>query len=165
MGRHDAVAEQFAAADAIWSPDPEGNGDRLADLERCRAELELARGRVQEARTRIAALLASQGFPERRDSPVLPAMLRTAAKIELSGGSPVAAESYAHSALELAETVARDPAQSADVGEALLMLGLAQRARGAQSSAEQSFARAAESLANGLGAAHPLTLEARSAAG
>jgi hypothetical protein len=103
-------------------------------------------------------------YPERRVGPVLPATLRSAARIELAGGSPAAAESYAQAAIELAQTVARDPEQSADVGEALLLLGLAQRAADNLAAARQSFERATVSLTNGLGADHRLTREARESA-
>jgi serine/threonine protein kinase/tetratricopeptide (TPR) repeat protein len=165
LGRHEESEAQFRMAEAIWSPDPAGNGDRLADLERCRAELDLARDRVPEARARITAVLGKLGFPERGDSPILPAALRTAARIELSAGSAASVERYARAALELAQAVARNPAESADVGEAYLLLGRAQQARSADAAASASFAQAAGSLANGLGAEHRLTVEARQAAG
>ena len=165
LGRHGESEDQFGLANAIWSSDPVGNTDRLADLERCRAELDLARGNAADARARIAKLLALSEFPEQRSAPFLPAALRTAARIELVLGMSAEAERFAQAALETAEVVARDPAQSADVGEALLLLGLAQRARNAMPAAARSFERAGESLANSLGAGHPLTLEARRAAG
>ena len=165
LRRYDESEAEFRTAEAIWNSDADGNRDRLADLERSRAELALAQGRPDEARARIAALLTDLGYPERRDGPVLPATLRSAARIEPAGGSPTLAESYARAAVELAEGVARDPEQSADVGEALLLLGLAQRESGNPSAARESFRRATRSLTNGLGAAHPLTREAREAAG
>jgi hypothetical protein len=67
-------------------------------------------------------------------------------------------------ALELAEAVARDPAQSADVGEALLILGLAQRAAGEGAKSDALLARAAVPLAGGLGERHALTREALASA-
>ena len=155
----------FLAAEAHWNLDPMGNRARLGDLERSRAELDLALGHGEQARARIAALLADLGFPARRDGPVLPPTLRAAARIELSAGSTATAERYARAAVELAEAVARDPAQSADVGEALLLLGLAQRDGGDLSAARRSFERATVSLTNGLGAEHRLTREARHAIG
>jgi hypothetical protein len=93
----------------------------------------------------------------------LPAALRSAARIELAGGSPAVAERYARDAVELAEAGARDPTRSADVGEALLLLGLAQRQGGNASAARASLGRAVVSLTNGLGSGHPLTLEAQKA--
>ena len=165
LGRYAESEAEFRAAETNWDLDRVGNRDRLADLERSRAELDLALGRGVQAHARIAALLAAMGFPERRDSPVLPAALRTAARIELSNEGPAAlAERYARAAVELAEAVARDPAQSADVGEALLLLGLAQRDGKNTSAARQSLGRALVSLTNGVGAQHRLAREARDTA-
>jgi tetratricopeptide (TPR) repeat protein len=164
LGRATESEAEFRAAETYWNLDSAGNRDRLADLERSRAELDLALGRPVEARARIAALLTDLGFPERRDGPVLPAALRSAARIELSGGSSAVAEHYARAAVEVAEAVARDPEQSADVGEALLLLGLAQRGAGDLPAARQSLQRAIVSLTNGLGADHRLTREAQDAA-
>ena len=164
LGRAAETEADFLAAETHWNLDPIGNRVRLGDLERARAELDLALGRAEQARARIAALLTDLGFPDRRDGPVLPPTLRAAARIELSAGSTATAERYAQAAVELAEAVAREPEQSADVGEALLLLGLAQRDAGNPSAARQSFQRATVSLTNGLGAEHPLTREAKDAA-
>jgi non-specific serine/threonine protein kinase/serine/threonine-protein kinase len=164
LGRPAESEADFLAAETHWNLDPTGNRVRLGDLERSRAELDLALGRAEQARARIAALLTDLGFPDRRDGPVLPPTLRAAARIELSAGSTATAERYARAAVEVAETVARDPEQSADVGEALLLLGLAQREAGNLPGARQSFERATVSLTNGLGAEHRLTREAKDAA-
>ena len=164
LGRPAESEAEFLAAGTYWNLDPAGNRVRLGDLERSRAELDLALGRGEQARARIAALLTNLGFPERRDGAVLPPSLRSAARIELSAGSTTTAERYARAAVELAEAVARDPDQSADVGEALLLLGLAERAI-APDAAIPLLERAAEVLANSLGPEHPLTREARQARG
>ena len=109
----------------------------------------------------MAGLLSSLGYPQSRNAPMLPVALRSAARIESSGGSHEAAQRYAREAVALAESVARDPAQSADVGEALLVLGLTLRDAHDPSAARQSLDRAVVSLTNGLGAEHRLTREAR----
>jgi tetratricopeptide (TPR) repeat protein len=163
LSRIEESETEFRVAEKHWNLDPSGNGDRLADLDRARAELDLALGRTEQARARITALLARSGFPGRREGPILPAALRTAASIELSAGSPADAERYAHTAIELATAVARDPEQSADVGEALLLLGLAQRAAGNPQSARESFQRATVSLTKSIGADHRLTRKASEA--
>jgi tetratricopeptide (TPR) repeat protein len=163
LKRYDESAAEFLASETYWKRDLTVNRDRLNDLERSRAELALALGRPDEARARIGALLTGLGYRERRDGALLPAALRAAARIELAGGSPAVAERYARAAVELAETVARDPARSADVGEALLLLGLAQREGKNPSSAHGSLERAVVSLTNGLGAGHRLTREAQDA--
>jgi serine/threonine protein kinase/tetratricopeptide (TPR) repeat protein len=163
LGRPAESEADFLAAETHWNLDRIGNRVRLGDLERSHAELDFALGRPQQARARIARLLTDLGFPGRREGPVLPPTLRAAARIDLSAGSTATAERYARAAVEIAEAVARDPEQSADVGEALLLLGLAQRDAGNPSAARQSFQRATVSLANGLGTEHPLTREAKDA--
>jgi tetratricopeptide (TPR) repeat protein len=163
LKRYDESAAEFLASETYWKRDLTVNRDRLNDLERSRAELALALGRPDEARARIGALLTGLGYRERRDGALLPAALRAAARIELAGGSPAVAERYARAAVELAETVARDPARSADVGEALLLLGLAQREGKNPSPARGSLERAVVSLTNGLGVGHRLTREAQDA--
>jgi non-specific serine/threonine protein kinase/serine/threonine-protein kinase len=163
LERYEESEAEFQASETYWQRDATVNRDRLNDLERSRAELDLALSRADAARARIAALLTELGYPERRDGALLPTALRAAARIELAGGSPAVAERYARDAVELAEAVARDPTRSADVGEALLLLGLAQRQGGSTSPARASLERAAVSLTNGLGVGHPLTLEAQKA--
>ena len=63
-------------------------------------------------------------------------------------------------ALRISESIARDPAQSADVGEASLVLGSVQESKGDRAAARKQLTRAAESLANGLGRDHPLVRDA-----
>jgi non-specific serine/threonine protein kinase/serine/threonine-protein kinase len=161
LGRHAEAESQFAMAEEYWRMDPVGNQDRLMDLEHRRAELALASGLPADARTRIESVLAA--MEARRDSAGLAAALRTAARIEIQVGSAESAERLARTALELATATARDPAQSADVGEALLLLGLAQRAGANLPAARDSLEKAIVALTNGLGAEHRLTLEARDA--
>jgi hypothetical protein len=70
------------------------------------------------------------------------------------------AESFARDALRISEGIARDPAQSADVGEAALVLASLQQAKGDGAAARASVDRSLQALGNGLGAEHPLTREA-----
>jgi serine/threonine protein kinase/tetratricopeptide (TPR) repeat protein len=162
LGQLAASEAEFIAAENGWKRDPKGNRDRLLELNRSRAELELAAGHVTQARARIAAVLNQMGFPTNRSAPGLPAALRAAARIELSAGSPATAAAQALAAVEIATSVARDPKESADVGEALLLLGLAQRAVSGEGDARASFAQAAVALGNGLGTQHRLTRVAQS---
>jgi hypothetical protein len=163
LDRYEESEAEFLASETYWRRDATVNRDRLNDLERSRAELDLALGRADPARARIVALLAELEYPARRDGALLPTALRAAARIELAGGSPAIAERYARDAVELAVAVARDPTRSADVGEALLLLALAQRKGGRTSPARASLERAVVSLTNGLGVGHPLTREAQKA--
>ncbi len=70
------------------------------------------------------------------------------------------AEAFARDALRISEGIARDPAQSADVGEAALVLAALHQAKGDRAAARASVDRALEALGNGLGPEHPLTREA-----
>ncbi len=70
------------------------------------------------------------------------------------------AESLAAASLRTAEGVARNPRQSADVGEALLIFAAALEAKGDRNRARDSTERAIESLTNSLGADHRLTKQA-----
>ena len=54
----------------------------------------------------------------------------------------------------------RDPRQSADVGEALLVLGSLKDARGDKATAADYARRSVEALTNSLGQQHRLTQEA-----
>jgi eukaryotic-like serine/threonine-protein kinase len=161
LGRTAEAEEQLVAAEDYLRRDPAGNRERLLELERCRAELALAMALPAEALARINRVLAD--IETRPEAPVRPAALRTAARIEMLAGSPERAEQLAGTALELATAIARDPAQSADVGEALLLLGQARRAGAASSAARDTLERALASLNNGLGPEHRLTREARDA--
>jgi tetratricopeptide (TPR) repeat protein len=161
LGRHAEAEAQFAVAEEYWRMDPVGNHDRLMDIERSRAELALALGLPADASARIDSVLAA--MEARSDSPARAAALRTAARIEAQSGSAESAERLAGTALELATATARDAAQSADVGEALPLLGLAQGADANLPAARDSLEKAVVALTNGLGAEHRLTLEARDA--
>lgn len=63
-------------------------------------------------------------------------------------------------ALRLSESIARDPRQSADVGEALFVVASLKRARGDRSAAADYAGRSVEALSNSLGQQHRLTRDA-----
>jgi len=75
-------------------------------------------------------------------------------------GAAAAAEKCASESLHIAESVARDAASSADVGEALLLRAKARIGLGDREGARPLLERAALSLSNGLGADHPMTQSA-----
>jgi eukaryotic-like serine/threonine-protein kinase len=164
LGRSAEAQEELVAVEGYWRRDPEGNADRLADLERCRAELDLARGDARQARMRIARVLVALDFPARKDAPGLAAVLEVAARADLDSGKIAAADAEAAAALDAATGIARDTERSADVGEALLRRGLIQRRQLDPRGARETLALAAVALTNGLGADHPLTAQARRAA-
>jgi eukaryotic-like serine/threonine-protein kinase len=159
-GRYDESLKLLEEVRRTWSENATANKDRLADLARTHAEIELARGRLNEAQELIDASLAQFGYPSANVALGLTAALTTAARIHLARGELQDAESFARAALRISESIARVPAQSADVGEAELALASLDRARGDRAGAQESVDRAIEALANGLGREHPTTREA-----
>ncbi len=81
--------------------------------------------------------LAAIGFPTAKDSAPLATALRVAARVQLASGNAERAQQRAADALAVSERVARDPAKSADVGEALLLLAQAQRLNGESATSDR----------------------------
>ena len=148
--------------DALWTANAATNVDRLADLSRTRAELELARDHPKEAAAHIDKSLTMFGYPAESRTPDYPAALTLASRIYMRSARLDQALTFAVVALRITESVARNPAQSADVGEALLALAAAQDAKGDRTGARSSAQRAFEALSHSLGADHPLSKEAAS---
>jgi eukaryotic-like serine/threonine-protein kinase len=167
LGRSLMIAGQLEAARArmedaqrLWLEDEMANRDRLADLSRSLAELELIQQRPEAARPLIEQSLQQYDYPRNQSGLGLSGALVTAARIYLKSGEPEKARSFAEAALRLSESVAREPRNSADVGEALLMMAHARQAMGDGAGARQATERAVETLTNGLGSNHRLTREA-----
>jgi serine/threonine protein kinase/tetratricopeptide (TPR) repeat protein len=160
-GKLDAAETCFAEADRVWRANETANRDRLADLERSIAELELARGRVTAAVERIDRSLERFGYPAQTDGLALASALSAASRIYLKNGNAAKAEELAAAAQRVAESIARDPRESADVGEALLALSAARIAKGDRAGARAILVRSIEALSNGLGAEHNLTASAK----
>ncbi|HVF16753.1 MAG TPA: tetratricopeptide repeat protein, partial [Steroidobacteraceae bacterium] len=152
--------QRLEEAHAIWRVNETANVDRLADFSRTRAELELARGHMTDAMTHIDKSLALFGYPTESKTPDYAAALTLASRIYLKLDKQDEAHAFATAALRISESVARDPRQSADVGEALLVMAAALNARGDRSGARHSIQRAIEALSNALGEKHRLRSEA-----
>jgi tetratricopeptide (TPR) repeat protein len=152
--------QRLDEADALWGANAMTNVDRLADLSRSRAELEFAQEHVAEAAAHIDKSLKLFGFPVESRTPEYPAALTLAARIYIKSERADQAQAFAAAALRITEAVARNPARSADVGEALLALAAAQQARGDPTAAGSTARRAFEALAHSLGTDHPLSREA-----
>jgi serine/threonine protein kinase/tetratricopeptide (TPR) repeat protein len=159
-GKFEQAQERFDEARKIWSANESANIDRIADLTRSQAELELARGRNSDALALIEKSLAQFGFPAEKTTPGYPTALTTAARIYLQTGQREQAEKLAAMALRINESIARNPAQSADVGEALFALAAVQNSGGNGAGARTSIQRAVEALGNALGKEHRLTAAA-----
>jgi len=164
-GRYDQARPMLDTVRTAWNTNATGNRDRLADLYRTQAEIDLLQGNVAQARTSIDRSLAEFGYPEAAPAPFLSAALTAAAQINAKAGELGKAESFASAALRLSESIAREPSQSADVGEALLALASVKRARGDAALAADYARRSVEALSNSLGQQHPLTRQAATLAG
>jgi eukaryotic-like serine/threonine-protein kinase len=131
----------------------------LFDAAHAHAELRLLQNRIDDARREIDSLLATLGYPKSAASLFVEQPLLTATHARLRAGDATAAVSFAEAALAAAQSVARDPTQSANVGRALALLAEARYAKGDIPGARDAFQRARLPLANGLGADHPLARE------
>jgi eukaryotic-like serine/threonine-protein kinase len=156
----DHARQRLDEVDALWAANAATNVDRLADLSRTRAELELARNHPDEAVAHVDKSLTMFGYPTESRTPDYPAALTLASRIYMRIARPDQAQTFATAALRITESVARNPAQSADVGEALLALAAAQDAKGDRIGARNSAQRALEALSHSLGSGHPLSKEA-----
>jgi serine/threonine protein kinase/tetratricopeptide (TPR) repeat protein len=147
-----------------WGANAKANRDRLGDLYRTQAEIELQQGKFMQAREAIDQSLAIFGYPQTDRAPFLSAALTTAVQVYAKLGQLDEAEKFANAALKISESVARDPRQSADVGEALYVLAGVKHLRGDVQNASSCVDRAVEALTNSLGQEHRLTRDAMSLA-
>jgi hypothetical protein len=129
----------------------------VARLALVRAQLLAARGDLHGARARVESVLVQTGDQGAGAALLAMEALLTASRIAAAEGRLGEAESYARDALRRSELRARDPAQSADVGEAALVLAQIGLRLDKHSEAQALASRAAISLRNSLGANHSLT--------
>ncbi len=162
-GRGAEAETYIAEAQRVWLADATAHRDSLADAAHTLAQLALSRGEMSRAQELIDSALEQFEFPTGARPPGVSAALVTAARIYLRSGDLDKAETFAQAALDLSEATARDPQESADVGEALLVVSQVRRARGATGDLRPSLERAQQALTNGLGPEHRLTREAREA--
>lgn len=131
-------------------------------IETVRTELDLRDGQAQSASDRVKRLL--QFLVDKDFHAPRPNYLArcSASKAALAMGDIAGAIAEARIALKLAEPMARGPDTSADVGEALFLLGRALNAQGRQGEALPLLQRALRCLRNGYGPDHPSTREIES---
>jgi serine/threonine protein kinase len=156
--------QQFAEAERLLashdaSPPDSGRYSVITPAT-VRAELLRVKGAIPEAIAAIDAEVVRLRLSPARDAIPLATALREAARIHLAAGDGLKAHAIASEAAAVSERVARDPASSADVGEALLLLAQAHRALGQLPESRAIAQRAARSLAAGLSDDHRLTREA-----
>ena len=133
---------------------------RVITLPGVQAMLLMARGDTVEARRVVDEELLHLDPKAPGDAVARSATLRLASRIALASGDATLAEARAIAAVAAAQSLARTPTKSADVGESLLLLAQAQQALGRHGEAIESATRAASALAAGLAADHPLTRQA-----
>ncbi len=162
-GRRDEARRLLARVEAERPPVP-GRYKTITPAA-VRAQLALAQGSATDATRIIEGELARMGHPGAKDSFPLAAALQVAAQVHLASGGGSRAEGYAKAATEVAERLARDPAVSAHVGEALLLLAQAQRLQHRDAESAATARRAMPILAAAGGDDHRLTRDARDLAG
>ena len=152
------AAKTAVANGSPTDPNYKGLVDRLEGL------LSLRRGDFAAALRSANASLDAIGVTARPTSRVARMALNLAAAAATGAGLPADGERYAREALAIAQSLARGPDTSADVGEALLLLAKAEIAQGRQAEAQPLLERAARCLTNSLGPEHALSREATSLA-
>ncbi len=147
---------------AVESKHETGGGSMrfLSESNSYLAELDIQAGNADAARQRLEKFLASEGYPKTAPTPLRPAIL-SAARAMLAVGDLPAAERYARDALRIAESVARGPDTSADVGESLLVLARIERAENHPAEIHQLLSRAVRCLTESVGPEAPVTAQAR----
>jgi len=141
------------------APQANENRDRPAYLGR--AELLLAQGRPGQARSQLDPLIGAVRDPKGGLGIYLGPALLLSSRIDVALGRTEDAESAAEEALSLFERRARQPEQSADVGEALLVLAQAKAGANDATAARAPASRAVVAPTNSLGADHPLSSRAQ----
>jgi hypothetical protein len=122
-----------------------------------RAELDLRAGNLKSADQRSSQLMKDLTAAKfNRPRPLYLASV-LASRTALAIGDSARAIELARSALTIVEPVARGPDTSADVGEALLLLGRGLLAQGKTTEARPLLERAVRCLKNGYGPDHPIT--------
>lgn len=162
LGRWSEAEAVFSEAAAITS-EGSGNHGVGARVEAQWSLLSLAQGDKAAAHKHREKSLELGGYGKANPQRGLGRVLIAAAQGAVMEHAAAEAEQFARAALAIVEPVARGPETSADVGEALLRLAQAQMQLGTSGDATHSaLERAVKCLANGLGADHRLTAEARS---
>jgi hypothetical protein len=152
-----ATIDEMKAALANGSPN---DASYQGLLQRLQSLVNLKRGDFSAALQSATASVAAIGAAAGPSSGTARASLVLASAAATGLGRAADGERFAREALDRAQSVARGPDTSADVGEALLALGKAQMAQGHAAEARPLLERAARCLTNGLGARHALSREA-----
>jgi tetratricopeptide (TPR) repeat protein len=160
-GHLDQAGEAAQEGTGLLSPTTDPR-ERMA-TDRALTLVALKRMDLRAAEVAAAALLGDVGYPDRqkvRSVQSADMQLLLAARVALEAGRPGDAARLTADALEIATGLARDPDQSATVGEARLLRARALSATGDKDGARAAIRGAASALRAGLTPEHPLALEA-----
>jgi hypothetical protein len=156
LGRPDEATAALPDPSTLEGATSHGGRGARVQVEILRANFLLANDQVAQAAMEIDRVLA-----EMRSARDLvrwePSALLTAARIAMADGRASDAVHYATDALRIYERRTLKASQSADVGESLLTLALAQNSVGDRRLTEGRLRRAYEALRYGLGSDHSLT--------
>jgi serine/threonine-protein kinase len=160
LGRVDGVAALLDQAQRMASENPKGFARMLEAIHQIRARLLLAKNDAAGSLVESDLMLAALDYPRRRDSDRLAATLITRAQALAASARPAEAFADAKDALAVAESQARQPDRSANIGMALMVMANLQRAQGDEAGARASATRAAHALELSLGPNHSETRQA-----
>jgi hypothetical protein len=152
-----------AAQDAVRLLTPTSDPRERMTAHRALTLVALTRRDLAAAEADAAMLLNDLGYPDKRRvraAQSADVQLLLAARVALDAGRAGYAAQLADDALEIATSLARNPQQSANVGEARLLLARALLATGDTVGAHTAIQGAAGALRAGLTPEHPLALEA-----
>jgi eukaryotic-like serine/threonine-protein kinase len=158
LGRIDEAASMATEGYAIAEKVDEATRSQMDVL---KAQVALARGDVEGARTHSRAALVHAGYGRDQPHTAVGQALITATRVALRAGDMMDAERYGRDALKVTEALARAEDTSADVGEALLRLAQVRLAQASTAEARELLIRAVRCLTNGFDETHAVTLEAR----
>ncbi len=151
------------AQDAARLLTPTGDPRERMAADRALTLVALKRMDLRVAEVAAASLLGDLGYPDRqkvRTAQSADVQLLLAGRVALAAGRAGDAAQLTADALEIANSLARNPQQSATVGEARLLLARALLATGDTGGARAAIQGAASALRAGLTPEHPLALEA-----
>jgi len=157
-----AAAQRYLAAAAEVSPEnvPAGSPPSIV-LRTVRGRIELATGRLAQARTDLdAAIDEGKGF-----APAMIGPLTVRAELGLAQGRLEQASADAQQALQFSQAAQGDLPYSNRTGEAWLMLGRVLSIQNDTAQARHAFLAAIANLSNTVDANHPKLLLARQLAG
>jgi tetratricopeptide (TPR) repeat protein len=160
LKRFDEAATELDAVAAQSKQNVAKSGIFAARGQIVRAQLLLAQGRPEDAQRTLDPMLPELREPNGRQRTLLPGALMGSVKIAMAQRRYPEAIDLANELLKEQVRRARNPAMSADVGEASLLLALAKQAIGDQNGMHEAARRAVISLTAGLGADNARTRDA-----